>query len=130
MEKTVIESRMEKAAIESLINKWSGELQRLMDKLEQMSMQTDKETYTLLSTQALCLSLSINEATTLLLNLAELQTYREHTVRQEQAALLEIVNIYAGMEGVVIKTELEGYLQKVIEDMYSAALEPSDINHH
>lgn len=40
-----------------------------------------------------------------------------------QRALQEIVEIYAGMEGFKVETAPEGYQQRIIEEMYSVAVD-------
>lgn len=44
-------------------------------------------------------------------------------VRSQRAALREIVEIYAGMEGFKIETAPEAYQRRIIEQMYEVAAE-------
>ena len=56
------------------------------------------------------------------LNFTKLPSFTEREIRMEQA-LEEIREIYAGMDGFIPETCPEGYQQRIIKQMYRAAVE-------
>ena len=55
-------------------------------------------------------------------NVSPLPSFTEREIRMQQA-LEEIREIYAGMDGFIPETCPEGYQQRIIKQMYGAAVE-------
>ena len=62
-------------------------------------------------------------------NVVPLPSFTEREIRMEQA-LEEIREIYAGMDGFIPETCPEGYQQRIIKQMYGAAVEGLKVSPH